>query len=312
MLNALTRAIRRYFKRASPDAAMAQRWDSPASRQFRRGASQKDEVIRASADLETDALGIGQACEKLRAANSRQDERMSELLSLAGGLAFEGRAVPVGQIGAIFSAALDAINAKIVEVARNAMAMVFALEKTTGNLDKTERCIGQIDIINGKTNMLAINAMVEAVRAGEGGTAFRFIANEIRELSKLTKGLAQTMRHELGAVVAGVRESHAALREVAGVEMAQNIMARERLDRLVATLAQRNERIAAAADAAALENSDLGGELDRITATIAAQDRVQRRLRRIVDALAGAPTQEQGDVREPHHFGYAAESEGDA
>jgi len=275
------------------------RW---AVRQLRLLEHQKDEVIRASADLETDGHGFGATCEKLTEAAGRQSERMSELLSLAAGIVFDGRSVPVDEVGAIFSTALDEINAKIVEVARNAMTMVYALERATGNLGKTDQCIARIDIINGKTNMLAINAMIEAVRAGDNGTAFHVIANEIRELSKLTKGLAQTMRDELGAVVSGVRESHAALREVANIEMSQNILARERLDQLVAALAQRNRQISAAADAAALESSAMRAELDRIARATISEERVQRRLRRIVDALAGAAADLSDDAESaaPH------------
>jgi len=52
--------------------------------------------------------------------------------------------------------------------------------------DSITQIIDLINDIAGKTNMLALNATVEAVRAGEAGKSFQVVAQEIKNLSRQT------------------------------------------------------------------------------------------------------------------------------
>jgi methyl-accepting chemotaxis protein len=58
------------------------------------------------------------------------------------------------------------------------------------NLDKNAQAVGKvIDVINGiakMTDLLALNAKIEAVNAGEAGKSFVVVANEVKDLSKKT------------------------------------------------------------------------------------------------------------------------------
>jgi methyl-accepting chemotaxis protein len=251
--------------------------------QLGRGIARLSDEAQSAADERDEHVAA------LAGTTRRHTERIGGLTTLAGELDFEGRTVTMAEVAGIIAATLDDVMAKIVLLSRNAMAMVYSLERTASNLDKTEQCMAQIDVINGKTNMLAMNAMIEAVRSVENGKAFRVIANEIRELSKLTKGLAHTMRQELGSVVAGVREGHASLREVASIEMADNILGRDRLDRLVAALAQRNDTIGVVAAETAQEIGDLPREIDQVLAGKRFPDRAAKQLAEFAETLtAGA------------------------
>ncbi len=61
---------------------------------------------------------------------------------------------------------------------------------------KTETAINQIDHINGETQVLAINALIEASRAGEAGKAFSVVAEEMSRLSRKIVDTTDKLRKE--------------------------------------------------------------------------------------------------------------------
>ena len=70
--------------------------------------------------------------------------------------------------------------------------------------------LSEIQDVSVKTGILAINASIEAARAGKAGDGFRIIANEVRNLSVQTGSFAkmiETKILELQASVNGINES---------------------------------------------------------------------------------------------------------
>ncbi|MGQ0605368.1 MAG: methyl-accepting chemotaxis protein [Candidatus Nitrosotenuis sp.] len=61
---------------------------------------------------------------------------------------------------------------------------------------KVETAIGEIERLNSQTHMIAINARIEASRAGESGKAFSVVAEQMNDLSGKIGNVNQKMRHE--------------------------------------------------------------------------------------------------------------------
>lgn len=110
--------------------------------------------------------------------------------------------------------------------------------------------------------MLALNARIEAERAGTAGTAFRIVAEEVRELSKATQVLTASMKTELKAVTDGITSGQATLQRVATIDLSGNFPAKERLEVLLKALVRGSSNLEAIVTDAVKEAEVISADVD--------------------------------------------------
>ncbi len=136
---------------------------------------------------------------------------------------------------------------QLTQESSEAMAeVVSSIDQIKANNDAIESATAMINGIAEQTNLLALNAAIEAARAGEAGRGFAVVADEVRSLSQRSNVSADEIRVLLARSVDGVSK---------GVSVVN--MAREKLLLVVSAVQAINESISDVAQQIVKQNQDV-------------------------------------------------------
>jgi methyl-accepting chemotaxis protein len=269
----------------APQADLLRRWMSLAGMQQRVIKALVAEIQQTSTFVETEADSLSGRFQRLAVCAEQQTARVESLSQLAVGIEVDGETVAIDKIAGLLEATLSDVVEKILLLSKDSMSMVYALSELNANVGRVDNCMTELNQINRTTNMLALNARIEAERAGIAGAAFRVVANEVRELSRTTQDLAVAMDGELKAVTDGIASGHATLQRVATIDMSQNLLAKDRLEVLMSSLIRRSDSLTQVVTDAIKEAEIISADVDGMVTGIQFQDRTRQRLEHVVDTL---------------------------
>ena len=91
------------------------------------------------------------------------------------------------------------------------------------HVNAVDEMIGDIINITSQTNLLALNAAIEAARAGEAGRGFAVVADEVRTLSQRTDQFSEQIRKQIEAIKSDLEQINHTVVDVASTDMGEQL-----------------------------------------------------------------------------------------
>ena len=161
---------------------------------------------------------------------------------------------------------------RIEQLATSAQAASQGIESLSAEIQTIGSVLGVIKSVAEQTNLLALNAAIEAARAGEQGRGFAVVADEVRALARRTQQsteeierLVVSLRQAAHTSVERIQDS-AELVKVAVSDALETESALSSIASAVSAIQQMNQQIAAAAE----QQSSVAEEINRSVTSIRA------------------------------------------
>ena len=132
----------------------------------------------------------------------------------------------------------------ILQISQQSMEMVGSVDDISGNMDEIYELLKNVTGIADQTNLLALNAAIEAARAGEHGRGFAVVADEVR---KLSTGSAET-GNQIRAVIVrsrgNIEDAVSKIGEMASKDMSVAMESKQRVNEMMTEIGEMNQIIA--------------------------------------------------------------------
>ena len=177
-----------------------------------RIAACTQEVSRAADSLEINAVSMQETAEHTSdiaySASQASENVQGTIASFADSVEKMSQSIGSIQESTVNS---SQIVHRSVELSRNAEHDIASLSKNSQDI---ERAIGLISSIAEQTNLLALNATIEAARAGEAGKGFAVVASEVKDLAIETGKATSEIAGTVETILSDTERAIASIREV--------------------------------------------------------------------------------------------------
>ncbi|WP_456239035.1 methyl-accepting chemotaxis protein [Pseudomonas asplenii] len=217
-----------------------------------RHASETDQTVTAITEMSSTAETVAHNAAETAAFTRRANEHADR------------SRVVVGEASNSVVALIDEVSSATLKV-----------ESMQQDAQRITETLGVIGAIAGQTNLLALNAAIEAARAGEQGRGFAVVADEVRALAARTQSSTSEINEMLSRLTQGVTSSVSAMENTqASCQSAADATARVNsgLDEMAGSVSQINSlstQIATAAEQQSAVSEEINRSMVQIREMVA-------------------------------------------
>ena len=234
-----------------------------------------DKVASASVELSATAEEISKGTDTLTSRASQTAAAVEEMNATVGQVAQNsGKAASLAQDtvktaqegGTVVSSTISGMQ-QLSEAVSNSATIISDLGKSS---DQIGEIVRTIEDIADQTNLLALNAAIEAARAGEQGRGFAVVADEVRKLAerttKATKEIGDMIRqiqHDTRGAVDSMQQG--TQKVTAGVDLVNKTgEALSQIVRMVSESADMIRQIAVASEQQSVATQQIASDIENV------------------------------------------------
>ena len=206
--------------------------------------------------------------------NGRLEGAVSASRSTAGSLG-EGDGGMMGTINAVRAELLTLVGS-LKKVLDAKVAMLAEIRNLASFTDELKRMAVDVASIAGQTNLLALNAAIEAARAGEHGRGFAVVADEVRNLSTQSGETGKLISQKVELVAAAIGSTLACADQLSQQDDAVVAGAEEVIHRVIGRFNDSAGALARTAGQLEQESDGVREQVSRVLVDLQFQDRVSQ------------------------------------
>jgi methyl-accepting chemotaxis protein len=197
--------------------------------------SMQAELVDSAGALATESKSMVEAAKRQAASATEQSASLAQMHAAIQEIAQTARAaighadrvITVSQAAEESSLAgervVEEAVASTAEVEQQVTAIAGRLGELSGHVGEIGAIIERVRDLGARSNVLALNAAIQAARSGETGAGFAVIAREMRTLAEESNGTAGEVPKLLGQIVAATRTAASATEQ--GTDQARSTAA---------------------------------------------------------------------------------------
>ncbi|EXJ09880.1 methyl-accepting chemotaxis protein [Nitrincola nitratireducens] len=240
------------------------------------------ELIRLSADLKGSAGSLADTATATRQATSDQNRQLDSVAAAANEMA--ATATQVAHLAAATAQDSNSANQDVNNSRENLSKTVADIERVSHSIEQAAGAVTAVEkrsdeittivsTIRGiaeQTNLLALNAAIEAARAGEQGRGFAVVADEVRSLAGRTQTATEEIETLIGSLKYDVNLSVDQMKGCLGsiqttvAESQRSLQALEAAAERIHAISDNSTQVATAAEEQSMVNEEITKNITQI------------------------------------------------
>lgn len=187
--------------------------------------------------------------------------------------------------GAAAEQLLSRVTSALREMQQSREALATEIATIVGYIAELQSMAEEVKMIAFQTNLLSVNAAIEAAHAGEQGRGFAVVAQEVQALSRASRDTGQKINQRIGSVTEMLRSIDARSKSLRGADAAALQGSEESIRDVLAQQRSRIEEFASAASSSREEHNAIRNRIEDALVMLQFQDRVSQILAQVTQAM---------------------------